>query len=240
MNSLKLLTYNVHRGRSAFRRRDICSRIADILDFSSADVVCLQEVWQHEGFIRHNLDPHTEKRWSARIFGKNATFRQGAQGNAVLSNFSVLSWNNFDVSIARREQRGILHTVLKGEASDREIVVFCVHFGLLASERRRQVALLKQFIDHHVEGNVPLFIAGDFNDWLGDIDGFLRENLGMREVIRESQGRLGRTYPSYLPLVPLDRIYFRNCRLNLARVVRDKSCLLLSDHLPVEAEFGIY
>jgi endonuclease/exonuclease/phosphatase family metal-dependent hydrolase len=236
---LKLLTYNVHRGRSAFRRRDVCAEIAGILDFSSADVVCLQEVWQHDGVDRHQLEDHTADLWEHRVFARNVTFRQGAQGNAVLSRLPVTLWNNFDISIARREPRGILHTQLQVPGKDAHVTVFCVHFGLTLSERRRQAALLEQFIGRHVPHGAPYFVAGDFNDWTGELHGFFRDRLHAHEVMQEASGRAGRTFPALWPLLSLDRIYFRNCRLKFARVVRERRCLALSDHLPIEAEFEI-
>ncbi len=234
----KLLSYNVHRGRSAIRRRDICSHVAQILDFSSADAVCLQEVWQDEGFDAHRLESHTQERWEHRVFSQTAAFVRGVQGNAVLSSMPVAEWRHFDVSIPHREPRGLLHATLTSPGRT-PVALFCVHFGLMARERRQQAALLKDYIAAHVDPAAPLFVAGDFNDWRRELTGFFRDELGTREVMSEVQGKLGRTYPSFLPVLALDRIYFRNCRLKRARIVRDRACLSLSDHLPIEAEFEL-
>jgi endonuclease/exonuclease/phosphatase family metal-dependent hydrolase len=202
-------------------------------------VVCLQEVWQHEGFDTHQLEPLTAASWDHRIFAKNVDFRRGAQGNAVLSRLPVASWSNFDISIARREPRGILHTLIDLPGHDQKLSVFCIHFGLKRSERRRQALLLKQFVDRHVSPSAPAVFAGDFNDWRGDLDAFFQSDLRAQEVMREASGHRARTYPAYWPLIPLDRIYYRNCRLAWARVVSDRRCLSLSDHLPVEAVFQL-
>jgi endonuclease/exonuclease/phosphatase family metal-dependent hydrolase len=228
----KLLTYNVHRGLSAIRRRDICERVSRILDFSSAHALCLQEVWQHEGFDRHQLEEHLcDMRWPHRVFAKTVNFRLGAQGNAVVSQVPVREWSYLDISIGKREPRGILHTVLQlGGGPD--VDLFCVHFGLSGHERRLQAAQLRKFLEERVAPEGPLLIAGDFNDWRRTLDRFFIEELRASEVA-------GKTFPSFLPLLPLDRIYYRNCRLRSARIVRDRHCLALSDHLPVEAEFEV-
>lgn len=235
----KLLSYNVHRGRSAFRRRDITASVAEILDFSSADAVCLQEVWRDEGFDVHRFEEHTRARWDHRVFAQTAAFRRGVQGNAVLSRMPVAAWRHFDVSIPHREPRGLLQATLQPRGGSREVELFCVHFGLKATERRRQVELLTRFIDEHIAPDAPLFIAGDFNDWRCELTGAFERGLGMKEVMCEAGGKLGRTYPALAPFLPLDRIYFRNGRLKRARIVRDRACLMLSDHLPIEAEFEL-
>ena len=49
-------------------------------------------------------------------------------------------------------------------------------------------------------------------------------------------GRAARTFPSLLPLLSLDRIYFRGFRLLAAQVHRGAPWSLLSDHLAVSAE----
>lgn len=239
MSPFKILTYNVHRGRSLVRRRDICAQVARILDFSSADAVCLQEVWRDEGFDRHRLHDHLcERTWPHRVFEATASFASGAQGNAIVSRSRVKHWSLFDISVPRREPRGILHAVLAG-VGDREVEVFNVHFGLSRRERLTQVRLLAEFVEKFVAPDAPLFVVGDFNDWLREISKDLDAALGLSEVTLARFGRHGGTYPSLWPFLPLDRIYFRNAELVSSRIVREKECLKLSDHLPVEAEFRI-
>jgi endonuclease/exonuclease/phosphatase family metal-dependent hydrolase len=235
----KILTYNVHRGRSTFVRRDICERIARILDFSSADVVCLQEVWQDEGFDRHRFETHLcDERWPHRVFSKTVGFRLGVQGNAVVSRAPIRGWDHLDISVPKREPRGMLHATLEsGEGPP--VHMFCVHFGLARRERRLQVDLLSKFLRERVPADQPLFIAGDFNDWRRDLSSPFATELGLREVTLTTKGKHGATYPSFLPFLSLDRIYFRGCRLLQARIVHDRRCLTLSDHLPVEAHFEL-
>jgi endonuclease/exonuclease/phosphatase family metal-dependent hydrolase len=235
----KILTYNVHRGRSAIRRRDICESIAKILDFSSADAVCLQEVWQDEGIDDHRLAPHLcDVRWPHRVFSKTVDLPGGLQGNAILSQRPVSEWAHFDVSVPHREPRGMLHSVVQAPGA-LPVTVFNVHLGLSRAERRAQVELLVRFIDIQTDPHAPLVILGDFNDWRRELTPYFREELAVSEAIVERRGRHGATYPALLPVLSLDRIYYRNCRLLEARIVRERQCLRLSDHLPVEAVFEL-
>ncbi len=233
----KILTYNVHRGESAFRVRDICEDVARILDFWSADAVCLQEVWKDDGFGSHRLEPYLcDERWPHRIFETTAQFRRGFQGNALVSRRPIRRWTGFDISMPTRESRGMLHAVIDAPGGV-DAHVFNVHFGLKRWERRAQVSLLGDYIDAGVKKDAPLFVLGDFNDWRGELSDLLWAEFGLKEVLQTEDGRHGKTFPAFLPVLSLDRIYYRNAELRSARIVREKPCLKLSDHLPVEAEF---
>ena len=235
---LRLLTYNVHRGRSAIRGHDICERVAKILDFSQADIFCLQEVWQHDGFDRHQFEAHLcDQRWPHRVFVKTATFAAGTQGNAVVSRTPIVAWNYLDISVAKLEPRGILHAAV--QFGDATVQVFCVHFGLFGYERRRQAALLMRFIEEKIPPDAPIVVAGDFNDWTHRLAHRFTKEFGFSEVIGRTGGLPGRTYPSFMPLLRLDRIYYRNAHLLNARIVSERSALRLSDHLPIEADFEL-
>lgn len=239
MPEVKVLTHNIQRGLSAIRRRDIIAEIVMILETSAADVVCLQEVWQEDGLDEHQLEALCERGWHHRLFGKNAVFPDGSQGNAILSRFPVRQWSNVDVSVGNREPRGFLHvkaTIPGGSSLD----VLCCHFGLAHAERRMQALWMQQFVASHVPSGSPLIMAGDFNDWRGRPGGFMAESLHLAEVMQTVTGRFAKTFPSFLPLFPLDRIYFRDCRLKSARVLRHfEPPTRMSDHLPVEAIFEL-
>jgi endonuclease/exonuclease/phosphatase family metal-dependent hydrolase len=228
----------MHRGRSAIVRRDICNRIASILDFSSADVVCLQEVWQHEGFDYHQLEEHLcDVRWPHRVFSTTARFRLGSQGNAIVSQSPIQRWHHLDISVANREPRAMIHAVVRLDEVDAHVI--CVHLGLLRSERRWQLDYLLRFLNERIDRAAPLFVAGDFNDWRQELSAPFEKMHGLKEVMIERTGGHSNTYPAFWPVLALDRIYFRGGRLLDARVVKGWKCVTLSDHLPVEAEFAM-
>ena len=79
---------------------------------------------------------------------------------------------------------------------------------------------------------MPTIIMGDFNDWFWV--GSVRKALS-----RELPGRTRfRTFPSFFPLLRLDRIY---CRPHgaFADCYTDRSARAVSDHLPVIADLRI-
>lgn len=237
--TFKILTYNIQRGRSAVRRREILDQIVRILETSGADIVCLQEVWQHVGIDEHQLEELCDERWHHRLYGKNAIFPNGSQGNAVLSRFPVKRWSNVDVSVGGHEPRGFLHVEAE-TPSGRPLEVICCHFGLRAAERRMQALWLQQFIHSKIGGELPVVMAGDFNDWRGRPEAIMASEHQFREAVREVTGRFGRTFPSFMPLLPLDRVYYRNLALRNARVIRrEEQVAAWSDHLPIEAVFEL-
>jgi endonuclease/exonuclease/phosphatase family metal-dependent hydrolase len=58
----------------------------------------------------------------------------------------------------------------------------------------------------------------------------------MTEVSVAHLGRAQRTFPSFMPLLRLDRIYVRGFRIAASRVHKGKPWSMLSDHLAVSAE----
>ena len=58
----------------------------------------------------------------------------------------------------------------------------------------------------------------------------------MTEASIAHAGRLPRTFPSAMPIFPLDRIYVRGFSVAASRVHSGKPWSMLSDHLAVSAE----
>jgi endonuclease/exonuclease/phosphatase family metal-dependent hydrolase len=106
------------------------------------------------------------------------------------------------------------------------IVVIAVHLGLLPFERRRQLARLRERIDAITER--PLVVLGDFNDFPGR--GLAERSLCPPLTPTPELA----TYPSRLPLLPLDRIWFSGpLTLTTSATLRDAQ--RASDHLPLLA-----
>ena len=51
--------------------------------------------------------------WPQFAYGRNAVYPKGHHGNAVLSKFPIVRYENHDVSIGGPEKRGLLHCVLR-------------------------------------------------------------------------------------------------------------------------------
>ena len=115
----------------------------------------------------------------------------------------------------------------------------CIHFGLTGKERRLQISQLCERIDSHVPHEAPLIVAGDFNDWLGQADRLFHDHLGLQEVFRQTHGRYARTFPSWLPFLQMDRIYFRGMNPVACDRLTHSPWRMLSDHAPLAASFTL-
>jgi endonuclease/exonuclease/phosphatase family metal-dependent hydrolase len=62
---------------------------------------------------------------------------------------------------------------------------------------------------------------------------------GLQEAFEHLHGRVARTFPSRWPLLPVDRIYLRNARIEAARVLTGRPWSHLSDHAPLLARIAL-
>lgn len=240
---LRVLTVNIHKGFTAFNRRFVLPELREAVRATGADVVCLQEVYgqhrRHVQRVRHWPPmPHYEfladTLWTAFAYGRNSVYPDGDHGNAVLSRFPIVQWDNHDVSTGRHEPRGLLHCTLKLPAGRGLLHAICVHLGLREGERRAQARRLGELIADHVPADAPLVVAGDFNDWLGHIHRAMGR-FGLREVHADTGRRLPRTFPARLPLLQLDRIYVRGATRMAPLALPRLPWAHLSDHAPLAA-----
>ncbi|WP_269532118.1 endonuclease/exonuclease/phosphatase family protein [Chitinimonas sp. BJYL2] len=240
--SLTIATYNIHKGMSAFNRRHVLPQIKHALGGLAADIVFLQEV---QGEHRLRAQRHAD--WPAdtqpayladtlhHVYGRNAEYRSGHHGNALLSRHPILRWHNEDVSLSRFERRGLLHSVVALPGYDLPLHALCVHLNLRAGDRRQQLQSLIDYAAAQIPVHEPLIIAGDFNDWQREACGVLREGLGVREAHQTIHGRLASSFPARLPLLSLDRIYLRGLHIESAEVHFGRDWGKLSDHAPLTA-----
>ena len=244
IHSLKVATLNIHKGLSQFNRRMVIHELREGLRALAPDLVFLQEVQgvnqRHERrFATWPLAPQHEYIAGADwqfAYGMNAVYDHGHHGNAILSRFPIVSMHNEDVSDHRFERRGLLHCVVSVPGWRRNLHCVCVHLSLHERGRRRQLDAIDGRLKELASRNLPIIVAGDFNDWRKRADSILAGRLGLSEVSMSHSGRAARTFPSVLPLLSLDRIYFRGFRLLAAQVHRGAPWSLLSDHLAVSAE----
>lgn len=183
MSILRVVSYNIHKGRSATGGRESLEALRLGLYGVQPDLLFLQEV-QGRNERRFSLDAQHESLGAALgmhvAYGRNAVRTRTDHGNALLSRFPILSYENEDISDHRLEQRGLLHAVI----DIRGVPVHCmvVHLGLFAGGRARQVAALVQRIQRLVPTDEPVLIAGDFNDWTNRLAPLFVRQLGLYEV----------------------------------------------------------
>ena len=261
---LRIITYNIHKGVSTLGRRPRIHALKQALTGLQADIVFLQEVqgrhdllalrhsgsWPSQGQHEYLAEDHQHS-----AYGMNAVYDHGHHGNALLSNFPIVSAFNHDVSDHAFESRGILHCVVK--IADQDVHCYVIHLGLFAGSRLRQTQSLIAAVESTAPPNAPLLIAGDFNDWTNALSKSLRERLGVYEVfdrhlsarsfgdyLRRLSGRglrksPARTFPSAMPVLQLDRIYVRGFEISHANVLHGASWARLSDHAPIVAELTL-
>lgn len=244
-NSLRIASYNIHKGLSFFNRRlvlhDVRARLAAI----NADVVFLQEVQGHHAhhgdrFHAWPGNPQHEflagDLWRDAAYGKNAVYEHGHHGNAILSRYPILRWENVDISAHPFESRGLLHCELKVPRLHLPLHAICLHLALNESGRRKQIHQLSERIRRMVPDDAPLIIAGDFNDWRQRAGTYLAAELGLREVFETAHGHPAKSFPAALPLFSLDRIYVRGFDVTEAHVLHGQHWRGLSDHAALTAQ----
>ncbi len=245
---LTVMTVNIHKGFTSFNRKFILPELRDAVRKVGADVVFLQEVLgTHEEhgkkFDEWPETPHYEfladSIWPQYAYGRNMVYPKGHHGNAVMSKFPIVHYQNHDVSIAGPEKRGLLHCVLRIPGHAMDVHAICVHLGLAENHRQQQLELLAAMVRSEVPDNAPLVVAGDFNDWRKRAHDYLWKEVGLREIFVTAYGEAAKTFPAIFPMLSLDRIYVRNCSVHLPVVLPRKPWAHLSDHAPLVAEIHL-
>jgi len=249
-NQIKVLTYNVHKGYTTGNRRFMLDSMRKRISETGADIVFLQEI--HGTAIKSEAkkrkfsypdQPHFEyladQAWPHYAYGRNAIYRKGDHGNAILSRYPFVAWENIDVSKFARSSRSILHGVIEVPGISRPLHTLCVHLGLLEQERREQLQALTDRIDEHVPQDEPMIIAGDFNDWRRQAENHLHDGLDLEELFVRLQGRHALTFPVWAPLLPVDRIYYRGVEPIACQRLCRGHWRDLSDHAALSGVFKL-
>lgn len=183
MSIIRVVSYNIHKGKSATGGRESLADLRLGLYGLAPDLLFLQEV-QGRNDLHGNLDAQHESLAAAlcmnTAYGCNAVRQHTDHGNALLSRFPILQYENQDISDHRLEQRGLLHAVV--DIGGRPVHCIVVHLGLFKGGRTRQTQALLDRIKRIVPDDEPLLIAGDFNDWNNRLAPIFVEQLGLYEV----------------------------------------------------------
>lgn len=215
MPGLRIVSYNIHKGRS-MSGKDALYDLRLALHHLRPDLLFLQEV-QGRNEQRVSLDAQHESLAAAlqlnAAYGCNAVRDMTDHGNALLSKFPILSFENEDVSDHSLEQRGLLHAVVDIEGQ--EVHCFVVHLGLFGGGRIRQIEAMATRIRNMVPDDFPLLIAGDFNDWRDELAPLFVQQLGVHEVFASAPHTLG------------DKSRFHDSMRHLRRVFKGEQPLRL-------------
>ncbi len=223
---VEIATYNVHRciGLDGLCHPD---RIAAVIKELSVDILGLQEVES----CALALDGLNQTEYLARASGFNfvpgPTVVRGNSsfGNALLTRFPVQEVRQIDLSMPGREPRGALDVDL--DCYGKIVRVIVTHFGLGPQERKRQVGRLLDILTGNHRR--PTILVGDLNEWI--------PRAYSLRALRDAFSRTPRlrTFPSRLPVLPLDRIFvwphetLLKVKVHMTRLAR-----IASDHLPIK------
>lgn len=151
----------------------------------------------------------------------------GDYGNALLTRRPVLAVRRHDFSFRKREPRGALDVDL--QLGGERVQVIVTHLGLKPAERRFQVKQLLELLLGCASDRLVV-VLGDINEW-----------LPLSRPLRWLHGLLGRppsqrTFPVWLPVFALDRVWVRprDALLDL-RVHNSPLARTASDHYPIRA-----
>jgi endonuclease/exonuclease/phosphatase family metal-dependent hydrolase len=218
-------SYNIHRFVGVDGRFDP-ERIARVVSELGSEIVGLQEIDSQFYKNGNQLKCLTEISGLEVILGPTLRSRNGHFGNALLTSFPIKDVRRIDLSVYGRAPRGALDVdLLIGGETVRVIVA---HLGLGIVERRRQIRrLLDIFCSERDRMEIML---GDFNEWIpvGKPLCWVHDVFGKSPSLR--------TFPSFLPVLSLDRIWIRPVdALVRMKTHRTQLSRVASDHLPVKA-----
>jgi endonuclease/exonuclease/phosphatase family metal-dependent hydrolase len=222
-----VVSYNVHQCVGRDGRGDV-GRIARVLSDLDAQLIGLQEV----GTDLLGITASSQMEYLAQSTGLQAiagmTFEKktGPFGNVLLTGWQVLASRVHDLSVPGREPRGAIDAEL--DIAGHNVRVMVTHLGLRAAERRYQARRLLEILSHGPHRFV--IMLGDINEWV------LRSRPLRWFHVRFGTPPAPRTYPSWLPLFALDRIWVLPREVLLeVRTQNTPLTRIASDHLPVKA-----
>ncbi|UXI66557.1 endonuclease/exonuclease/phosphatase family protein [Tahibacter amnicola] len=222
---MRVATYNIHAGVGTDGRHDI-ERICTVIEEIGADVLALQEVELHDA--EHGAIALLSQRYyeigSSPVFTK----RGHPYGNLLLSRFPISHIRHLSLCVMGCEPRGAVDVDLDAPGGLR---VIATHLGLSPGERRDQVRrLLRACKEPQVSAGLTVLL-GDLNEWLmwGRPLRWLHRHFG------ETPGY--RTFPTFYPLLALDRIWVAPRSALIASWVHStRTARRASDHLPLVAD----
>ncbi len=227
---LRVVTWNVHGCKGRDNRYDP-GRIGRQLQTLAPDIAALQEVDSRHGPLP-GQDPFDVLVGHVGDHGVRApamTTARGHYGQLLASRWPLARHEIHDVTVDDREPRKIIEAHV--EPGGIPVRVLATHLGLNRRERKRQLARLRAIIDGGDRG-IATLVLGDMNDWR-------RRGAAHRSLSDILHGGSRHaTFPSALPLLPLDRIFWHPPSIMVRTwVVRgDRHA---SDHLAIAADLEI-
>lgn len=243
---IRILSYNIHKGFTIGNTDFILEHIRNAMREVNADILFLQEVLgDHRDSKCRIPDWETaiqfeylaDSAWPHFAYGKNAVYSEGHHGNAILSKFPIMDWSNQSISTNRFEQRGLLKAKILIPELEKEIILANTHLDLTQGGRNKQATMIID--DLKRESDTPWILVGDFNDWNKKISTRIERELQAKEAFKYLHGNYPSTFPSFMPLLSLDRVFLNKITPISAVTLNHGHWKKLSDHLPIYVELEI-
>lgn len=237
--TMRLLSYNMHKGIGGHDRRYDLDRVARVIEHENPDILCLQEVTRH---ARRTLGDDQPALLAARFasvahaFQMTVRYRVGGYGNLVLSRWPVTDSHHLCLRWKGWKPRGAQLVAL--DTPGGPLLLANWHLGLRDRERHWQAERLLAHARIQDAAGPPTLVVGDFNDWRGTLGAAALAAHGFAEATRPPSRF--RSFPAFLPLLALDKAFYRGgVRVTETRVVRTPLARRASDHLPLVLDFTL-
>jgi endonuclease/exonuclease/phosphatase family metal-dependent hydrolase len=237
--TMRLLSYNIHKGIGGRDRRYDLSRVIDVIEQENPDLICLQEVDHNCKRSRFHdqcelLTQHFNA--VARLRQTTVRLKTGGYGNLILSRWPIHGGHQISLRMGGKRPRGAQMGIV--ETPEGPLYLVHWHLGLAEKERHWQVDHL---LTHHLfreAADLPVLVAGDCNDWRNTLwAGPFAQHKFTQVTSPISRFR---SFPAYFPMGSLDKAFYRgNVFVRQARVVRSTLAKVASDHLPLVIDFHL-
>ena len=203
---MRLLSYNIHKGIGGRDRRYDLDRVIAVIRHERPDLICLQEVAR--GIPRAGGEDQLDRLADAfpgyrSVFQTNHCFKVGCYGNLVLSRWSVERSHDVCLRYLNRKKRGAILAVVATPQGPLHLVNW--HLGLHESTRQWQATYLLEHHHYRDAAHLPTLIAGDYNDWRNTLAAGPFARHGLRQATTPLYRF--RSFPAYLPMSPLDKVF---------------------------------
>lgn len=237
MKRLRILSYNIHGGRTASKRRPNLEQVRAVLERLDIDIAVFQEMETRSR--RHGAlsDEHVvagEGR-PYRLRGESLRDGQEWYGNFLVSRYPIKRGlvHNLETK-PDFEPRNAVDALIATPLGD--IRVIGTHLSLSYIERfseARNLLRLMQAVEQQT--TAPLFLLGDINEWqpFSKLLRYLDDEMAALPMKP--------TFPAYAPLLKLDRAWHDTPQTMqvYAHRMAGKGFRTLSDHLPIVLEVTV-
>jgi endonuclease/exonuclease/phosphatase family metal-dependent hydrolase len=170
------------------------------------------------------------------MYQLNVSWKIGGYGNLLLSRWPIVEKHQISLRLLTKKPRGAQIALI--DTPEGRVKLVNVHLGLAEAERAWQMRHLLHHPLFRETGDVPVLIAGDFNDW--------RNRLAAGPMIEHGYYHVThppsrfRSFPAYFPLGSLDKAFCANgIAVAEARVVGGTYARYASDHRPLVIDFHV-